>query len=365
MTSLSQPAFHPSLPRLRASPSQNVMTLFVSWWLMIGIFVDGWAHNTFGETLETFFTPWHGVFYSGFLATALWVGILVVRGVRTGRRGLAAVPLGYELAVIGMPVFALGGLGDMIWHTVFGIEVGLEALLSPTHLLLFLGAELLALAPLSSAWQERTGRVSPPGVVWPAVLSATAALSFASFMHMYAWALVESPAPVDYLSTRAHLTGTLLTALLLTAPVLLLLKRWQLPPGAVTVLYLVNTLLMSAMTGDLTRSGPVLLLALVSGLMSDLLIRGLRPSPSRPWAFRGGALALPLLVWAPFYAGASVLGLLSMSLELWLGVSVMSALGGLGLSALILPPALPTEATVTKEPAGSDLSVSRPGTASQ
>jgi hypothetical protein len=37
-------------------------------WLMIGLFVDGWAHNNLGEALETSFTPWNAVFYSGFAA---------------------------------------------------------------------------------------------------------------------------------------------------------------------------------------------------------------------------------------------------------------------------------------------------------
>lgn len=156
---------------------------------MTGIFVDGWAHNHLGETLETFFTPWHGVFYSGFLATALWIGWLGRRGLAQGRRGPAAFPVGYGLGALGVVVFALGGLGDMTWHTVFGIEVGIDALLSPTHLLLFLGAELIVLSPLVASWQAATGRRSPAGVVWPGVLAMTAALSFASFMHMYAWVL--------------------------------------------------------------------------------------------------------------------------------------------------------------------------------
>lgn len=340
----SSPSFTAPPARLRATPAQNLVTLLVGWWLTVGIFVDGWAHNTIGAALETFFTPWHAIFYSGFVATALWVGWLVWRGWRSGRRGLASVPVGYELAVLGVPIFALGGLGDLTWHTVFGIEVGIEALLSPTHLLLFLGAELLALAPLVAGWREPVGRRAPAQVVWPAVLSATAALSFASFMHMYTWALVDAPSPLDYLSTRAHLSGTLLTALMLSAPVLLLLRRFALPFGAVALMYLTNTALMLAMTGNWNGGRAVLLLALVAGLAADALISWLRPAPTRVWAYRAFALALPLLLWVPFYVGALTLGRLNISPELWLGVSVMSALGGLALSALIVPPELPREA---------------------
>ena len=35
-----------------------------------GLFLDGWAH-THGRVDATFFTPWHGVLYSAFLALAL------------------------------------------------------------------------------------------------------------------------------------------------------------------------------------------------------------------------------------------------------------------------------------------------------
>ena len=41
-------------------------------WLMIGISLDGWAHNHI-PALETFFTPWHGVLYSGYLAVAAFL----------------------------------------------------------------------------------------------------------------------------------------------------------------------------------------------------------------------------------------------------------------------------------------------------
>ncbi|WP_102126968.1 hypothetical protein [Deinococcus planocerae] len=330
----------------RATPAQNLVTLVTGFWLMTGIFVDGWAHNHLGEALETFFTPWHGVFYSGFLATALWIGWLGRRGLAQGRRGLAAFPVGYGLGALGIVTFALGGLGDMTWHTLFGIEVGLDALLSPTHLLLFLGAELIVLSPLVATWKEATGRRSPAGVVWPGVLAMTAALCFASFMHMYAWVLAADGLGdgLSYSGARTLLTSTLLTALMLAAPVLLLLRRWHLPFGAVTVMYLLNTGLMRAMTGGLDQFPVVLALAGVAGLVADGLIQWLRPSPARPWAYRAFAVLLPLLVWLPFFAGAAGLGQLNASLELWTGVCVMAALGGLALSALIVPPAVPQEA---------------------
>ena len=335
--------------RWRATTGQHLMTLLVGFWLMIGIFVDGWAHNHLGGTLETFFTPWHAIFYSGFLATALWIGWLGQQGVRQGRRGLAAFPDGYELGAIGVVVFALGGLGDMVWHTLFGIEVSIDALLSPTHLLLFLGAELLVLSPLVACWRAPTSRRAPGQGVWLAVLSMTAALSFASFMHMYAWALVDLPNAASYDGARSLLTSTLLTGLMLSAPVLLLLRRWQLPFGAVGLMYLLNTALMRGMATELGNLPIIFVLALLAGLAADLLIYWWRPSPGRPLAYRAFSVLLPLLLWVPFFAGAHFVGAQGMnafgaSLELWTGACVMSALGGLVLSTLIVPPSLPVEA---------------------
>lgn len=340
-TTLPAPPAPAAVPS-RATPAQNLVTLGLGWWLTTGIFVDGWAHNRYGESLETFFTPWHALFYSGFLAVATWVLWLGYRGWRSGRRGLAAFPEGYALAALGVPVFGLGGLGDMTWHTVFGIEVGIEALLSPTHLLLFAGASSILAAPLVSSWRVPTPRAAPAGVVWPAVLSATALLSFTSFMHMYLWGLLAAPQGLGYVQTRGELSSILLTALILAAPPLLLLRRFRLPFGAMTLMYGLNTGLMTLMLVPGEWRVPLLMLA--AGLVADALLLLLNPSPARPWALRAFAFGLPLAVWVPYLGGLVGLGLTNLSLELWLGVAVMAGLGGVGLSALVVPPPMPAEA---------------------
>ncbi|MGZ3602692.1 MAG: hypothetical protein ACXVDF_22480, partial [Ktedonobacterales bacterium] len=35
-------------------------------WPLIGAYSDAWAHNHL--PIDNFFTPWHGILYSGFLA---------------------------------------------------------------------------------------------------------------------------------------------------------------------------------------------------------------------------------------------------------------------------------------------------------
>src|SRR5882724_9264730 len=102
----------------------------LSIWWMGGLFVDGYAHSNFPQ-LETFFTPWHAIFYSGFLAvaTALAVQVLLnlreqaearygseapglVQVVRTSvadRSIFKAIPAGYGLTALGLGLFLVSG----------------------------------------------------------------------------------------------------------------------------------------------------------------------------------------------------------------------------------------------------------------
>jgi hypothetical protein len=43
----------------------DLVTALLCVWFTLGLFLDAWAHNNL-PGLETFFTPWHAVFYSGF-----------------------------------------------------------------------------------------------------------------------------------------------------------------------------------------------------------------------------------------------------------------------------------------------------------
>src|SRR5688500_11951518 len=88
----------------------DLVTSLFATWLIAGLFVDGWALRSLGG-LETLFTPWHALFYTGFLAVAGWLAYLV--------RNHAGVPVGYGLGIIGVGVFALGAVGVLIWHTIF------------------------------------------------------------------------------------------------------------------------------------------------------------------------------------------------------------------------------------------------------
>jgi hypothetical protein len=156
-------------------------------WLTVGTFLDGFAHHNLPESLETFFTPWHGVLYSGFLALAGFIIFHQYRNMTTGYAWNSALPAGYSLARVGIVVFGLNGVGDLLWHTLFGIEEGVEALLSPTHLMLAASGLLLVSSPLRAATRRLAGLAKPGWKnLFPALLSATLVLSVLLFFTEYA-----------------------------------------------------------------------------------------------------------------------------------------------------------------------------------
>lgn len=161
----------------------ELMTVFVSFWYLGGLFIDGWAHNH-GRTDESFFTIWHAVFYSGYAAVAFIYAFTVWSNVNKGKSWSQALPKGHHLSLIGIVIFGLGGGFDMIWHTLLGVEEDIEALLSPAHLILVTGMVLvLSGAFLSFTFRKKSGS---QWLDWlPAVLSLTFTVSVIMFITQY------------------------------------------------------------------------------------------------------------------------------------------------------------------------------------
>ena len=122
-------------------------------------------------------------------------------------------------------------------------------------------------------------------------------------------------------------------------PALLLLRRWHLPFGSLTLLFgSVATLSAAIESFD---TGSTFLAGVVGGLAADVLVRCLRPSPQRPGAVRLFAFATPVGLWLSFFA---LLGLefgVGWSVELWAGATVMAGLAAVGASFITAPPPLP------------------------
>jgi Tol biopolymer transport system component len=122
----------------------------LSVWLVGGFYVDIWAH-AHGQVDDTFFTPWHGLLYSGAASFGVVLGAVAILGRPRSVpiRDTLAPP--YRLAFLGSVLFAVAGVIDLAWHTLFGFEVDVESLLSPSHLLLATSGMLMVGGPIRAA----------------------------------------------------------------------------------------------------------------------------------------------------------------------------------------------------------------------
>ncbi|WP_233507878.1 hypothetical protein [Spongiactinospora gelatinilytica] len=330
-------------PRTWVSARTDLVTALLGVWFGIGLMIDAWAHSNLAE-LETFFTPWHAAFYSGFAAVSGWIIWQVWRNVRAGRQGLAAVPTGYLAGLVAIPAFAAFGFVDMMWHTFLGIETTIDILFSPSHLGLISTMLLILTTPLRSAWHAPDIAERPSlGRLFPALLGLALAGTLVSLFVSYGNAMQwEGRGVVAALSEmEGPRTGDLASSILITnavllLPVLFLLRRWRLPFGSVTVMYLVGVLMPGAQTAF--DNVPILLGFVAGGLVSDLLIRWLNPSAERRGAYWAFAGLSAFVTWSLYILVASVsAGSLPAVPELWTGAPIVAGLIGLALGALLLP----------------------------
>jgi hypothetical protein len=342
--------------------------------LILGLFVDGWNHiNLQKGRLGSFFTPWHGLLYAGFTATASWVLLLNSHLIRRDRaqnryveetRGIA---LRYPVAVAGIALATVGLFGDLAWHSIFGEEQGVARVIGPFHIVLFAGAGLLVTGPLRSAWHAAIEYPAAPSwrTLLPALLSLTLVTAMAGFLFQWLSAFVDwDPSlPVEGSSTArsalaasaetaqvAGVARVLMTNLILMSAVLFGLRRWRLPVGSVTFLFTTVALLLSALSEF--RTGGTVLAAFAGGVTADYLIARLRATPTRPSSHRIVAAAVPVALWSVYFAALTAIHGIEWPVDLAVGTICLSALSSLLVGLLVLPPAIP--AGVWADGAGRD-----------
>ncbi|MBV8982207.1 MAG: hypothetical protein JO086_14990 [Acidimicrobiia bacterium] len=314
-------------------PRQAAAMVVFGAWMITGLFLDGWSHVH--HRPETFFTPWHGVLYSGFLAGVLWFAL-------DGRSARAEEGLvGGRLTAIGLVVFAGAAAGDFVWHSVFGIERNIAALLSPTHLLLMTGGALLVTAPVRDAWARRSPRKSTWREFWPVagslVLTVALVLFFLQYLSPFR-ALVVQQSPSRFFANATEtaeirtIASVLITTVVLLGAVLFIRRRWDPPPGTFTVLFAVPAVAMSGLD-DFHRL-PLALCAIVGGLVADLLGEA---DVGPRWLGIGAAAA----TWLPYFLVFKFDYDLPWTVHLWIGTVFLAALTALGLSLLAEPPRVP------------------------
>ncbi len=337
--------------RARASWRDDMVTSVLSFFLGVGLFLDGWNHINLQEgKLGPFLTPWHYGLYTGFTATAVWV---LTRNQKRHGWSLANIPRGYGAALIGMGFAGVAISGDAVWHTVFGVETGITRVISPFHLFLFLAGFLLVSTSFRSAWQAETpATIDRFKTFFPALLSISVATALISYFFQYASPMLTwTPESVLKLANSSAFLETtqiyqvlsvLVTNLILVSPIIFILRRWQPPYGTCAVLFGVVAGFSASMT-EFSRLGLVAA-AVAGGLVGDLAIARLRPSPQRRAATRAVGAIVPAALWACEFTALRLAYNITWSPELWLGSITLATLTGVGLTVLTVPQHLPISA---------------------
>ena len=322
--------------------SEERAVAFFGVWMMTGLFIDGWAHQA--QKPETFFSPWHGILYSGFVSAVCW---FAWKGYRAGRGINPAGGLD-RLTAVGFLLFGAAGIADGLWHEIFGVEVDLEALVSPSHLALFFGGFLMVTSPLRLASARRTSHV-PARVTWrewfPQAITLTLATALIGFFTLYlspfdglAVGAIEA-APVRELEEVVGIASVLAFNLLLLGALLFALRRWTPPLGFGVVLFGGVAFAMSGLDGF--RHAALMLPALLAGLTADALIR-------RRSTAAVALAASAFVLWAGYFGVTHLAYGLPWTVELWTGSIVLAVATGLLLAA-ITPAALPAAGVANHE----------------
>ncbi len=317
----------------RVTTKENLVTLIGGIWLTAGLFIDGYAHSNIIKDGEDFFTPWHGFFYSGFTFTAAWIGWLMWQRRQPGSLR-DWIPGGYGPSVVGLGIFTAGGLGDMVWHTIFGVETSLDALLSPTHILLLLGLILVLAAPLQSV-------ISGGGRAWVAVTSLATLTALLSFFTTYAhpissgWVLGVRYDDNNDVWHALAIAGALVTTAILTYPILYVRRNLTDPPfGAVSLIWTVSVVLEAiALSSYPVTAGAA---ALLGGLTADILFRTIRSGPTRYRYMIALSTGIAVMWTAWTLLTHLLVNAVEWPPELWTGLILISTLAAAGLTLIAL-----------------------------
>ncbi len=343
--SLRMAKVHTQTPALSDKP---LSTLAFDWvytslllLLSAGIYMDGWSHIEYGPD-QSVFSEYHLLFYSSLAVIGIWLIANAARYLRQGFRGLNALPAGYLVSFFGVLIFGLGGALDLTGHTLFGFEADMEALLSPTHMMLFIGWAMIAVGPARAAASRRHREAKEPSLLrfLPGLISWTMFANVLAFAGMAyfptvnnAWMLADWRTTIEWYGHSLGVMGTMAQSVLMVGTALWLVHSFKLPRGSFTFFFSLFALVMT-ITSFIPAFIPVFVL---TGILMDVLYAVLKPSSKRPAQLYAFGFALPLIFWSLFYALALQTGLKGgvwYTAYIWIGSVFEAAIVGLLIALL-------------------------------
>ena len=369
------------LPSLRVSGNarphttlaEDGITAFLASYTLVALFWDGLRHNNL-TGVDNFFSPPHIAMYLGLIGIGVWIAIVLLRY----QKGLdqldwSAVPRGYRLAFAALPLAAIAGPLDFIWHEAYGFENQIDSTFSPPHQGLFYAGAMLAAIPAASAWQRR-GSAPPLRCFLPVVFSVTSVIAAMLFvvhqlLPFYGGAGVvatqgfqddiagradafspgadavhaeglsraltnygDDAFPYYFFSVHTAVAGILLFTIALMGAILLMRRRWRVPAGSLTIMGTFLALLWPMLSEY--REAELIPALILAGVAGDLLLARFGATRIRLFA-----LLLPPVLWAIFFLCVELLqDGLGWEPTLWVGLLGTTAGLGYAVSLLVFPP---------------------------
>jgi hypothetical protein len=168
---------------------------------------------------------------------------------------------------------------------LFGFETGMETLLSPTHMLLFIGWSLIALGPARAVAKRGTKptflHLLPGLFSWTIFANVLAFAGMAYFPTVNnPWMLGEWRTSVEWYGQSLGVMGVMMQSALLVGTSLWLVHNFRLPVGAFTFAFV------------------------ITGILLDVLYQVLKPNAKRKAQLYSFGFLLPVIFWTSFYAYA-------------------------------------------------------------
>lgn len=310
----------------------------------VGFMMDVWSHSTFGPD-QSVFNEYHLLFYS---SVAL-MGLLLVgshyRNVGAGYKFANALPQGYGFALFGVLGFGLAGTFDLIGHALFGFENTEEALLSPTHLAMFITWAALSSGTVLAtiARSRQNGRLN----VWqtlPAMIGFVAILVPFTVMLMTTYlplgtgfALTQEAR--DWHEMESIVAGFFTQTALLIGFSLVWARSMRLPMGTFVIVFGLYGVTVGLPFEAVEIMGQF---GLVSGIGLEIAYRLMRPDATNVWQFRLFGFLAPVSFWLAYFGYLILIDLgngLAVTPYMWLGIVFQTGLVGLAIATLMTLPA--------------------------
>ena len=157
---------------------------------------------------------------------------------------------------------------------------------------------------------------------------------FAQFGDVDVFADRPYPPASSYLAEGLGLAAILVTSAVLMGIVLFVVRRWQLLFGALTLILTADIAVLGVLQGDFS----LVPAAFATGLIADLLVLTLRPSPTRPNLLRLFAFMLPAILFTAYFVTLFLTSQVVWIIHLWVGSIFAAGWVGWAMSYLVVPP---------------------------